>query len=196
MQRGFVCVGFFFLIMSLTTNAMQQGDIECASLKQENKHHCGLSYTVTKGNISFPCTECSMQMRRMYIGLLNMSAAVCASCTNGVTSLRYEALFLFMCEREHARVLFVALCGYKRHNEGLSRCTVPLCRCDISLQGAPRPLRSDLHRCQEGVSGELGGHGNARATAGHVCRRIRQLWCWLAVRPDSTVRFSRGVNAR
>lgn len=72
-RASFVLFGFF---SSSWENTVQQGDIECASLKQENKHHRGLSYTVTKGNISFPCTERSMQMRRMYIGCLNMSAAV------------------------------------------------------------------------------------------------------------------------
>lgn len=39
-------LGFFFFftfISSLTTNAVQKGDIECASLKQENKHYHALS---------------------------------------------------------------------------------------------------------------------------------------------------------
>lgn len=56
----FCCVFFFFWLVccqSKKTNAVQQGDIEHASLKQENKHCCGLSYTVTKGKVSFPCTE-------------------------------------------------------------------------------------------------------------------------------------------
>lgn len=48
---------FSFFCASFATNVVKQGDIECASLKQENKHCCSLSYIVTKGNVSFLRTE-------------------------------------------------------------------------------------------------------------------------------------------
>lgn len=151
-----------------------------------------------------------MQMRCVYVGCLNVSADVFVFCTDEMMSLHDEDFLgglLFIYVRPCILLLWLLhfintvlwpICVYCKCNwcnQCLTWSTAPLCRCDISLQGAPWPLRSDLCWCQEGVSGELGGHGNARPAAGHVCRRIRQLWCWLAVWPDSPVSLSSVINA-
>lgn len=96
---------FLTFIRSLTTNVVQKGDIDCASLKRENKHHYALSYTVTKGNISFPCTVLDANETRVY------RLTKCErrrSCTDGTMSLHDGALFLFTCQRVHAGVTIVA----------------------------------------------------------------------------------------
>lgn len=99
-SRAPFLLDFFFC--ELDSSAVQQGDIERASLEQENKHHCSLSYTVTKGNISFPCMEHSHRCKCAHVGCLNMSATVVVSCTDGTMSLHdedaSETLCLFMCD--------------------------------------------------------------------------------------------------
>lgn len=63
-------------------------------------------------------------------------------------------------------------------------------RCVISLSGPSWSLRPVLHWRQAGLCGELSSYCNTRPAAGYLRRWLWQLWCWLAVRPDCTVRLS------
>lgn len=81
----FLCLS----LMSATTGSVQQGDIECALLKQQNKHHHCLSYTVSKGNISFLQTRVPDANETHVCRLLNVNAVV-SSCTDGTMSVHDE----------------------------------------------------------------------------------------------------------
>lgn len=98
---------------------------------------------------------------------------------------------------ESMYMIDVAVCQYfcSSHFVGRNlmrlRHSVSLCsRCGVSLPSSPWPLRPVIRRRQEGVCGKLSGHRNARPAAGYLRWWIWQLRCWLAVRPDRTVRFS------
>lgn len=64
------------------------------------------------------------------------------------------------------------------------------CRCGVSLPGSSRSIRTDFWGCQECVCGELSSHCKPRSAAGYFCWWLRQLWCWMAVRPNRTVRIT------